>query len=112
MVVVKERGRVWKICNASYLAHSHTDLCQQTNFFSGQKFVAHFSTTLFFFLNFFRIFWGCHKATPTIVCECVYVRRTNMAVKRPKSWPRTKKTTTDTHEGKVMNYPGKRQQKL
>lgn len=82
--------------------------------FSGEKFVAHFSATLFLF---FLLFFGGVAATRRRlqscvgVCVCVHVRRTNMAVKRLKSWPRTKEnhhrhTHTHTYERKVMNYPG------
>lgn len=83
--------------------------------FSGEKFVAHFSATLFLFSLLF-CFGGVAATRRRLqscvgVCVCVHVRRTNMAVKRLKSWPRTKEnhhrhTHTHTYERKVMNYPG------
>jgi len=52
----------------------HTQICvSRQTFFSGQKFVAHFSTTLFFFPNFFSYFLGVPQGDAynrVWVCVC------------------------------------------
>lgn len=103
-----------KFANVCYLAHLHTDLCQQTNFFRAKSLWHTFPPHFFFFPCFFVLGGAATRRrlqSCVGVCVCVHVRRTNMAVKRLKSWPRTKEnhhrhTHTHTHERKVMNYPG------
>lgn len=102
-----------KFANVCYLAHLHTDLCQQTNFFRAKSLWHTFPPHFFFFSCFFlgglppqgdayNHVWAC-------VCVCMCEGQTWLSnAWSPGQEPR--KTTTDTHththERKVMNYPG------